>query len=55
MLSLDEELAEDITGSISGDRIIIVCRDAEKNIIHCGSFVMKLRWNFLLLIICLRF
>ena len=32
-LSLDENLAEDIVGNISSDKIIIVCKDAEQKII----------------------
>ena len=42
-LSLDEELAEDITANISGDRIIIVCRDAEKNVIL--SLLTQIGWR----------
>jgi type II restriction enzyme len=33
-LSLSDELAEDISGSIAADRIIIVCKDAEKDTIY---------------------
>lgn len=32
-LSLDEELAQDIVDSVSSDRIVIVCKDAEQDII----------------------
>ena len=42
-LSLDEELAEEITTNISSDRIIIVCKDAEKNIIL--SLLNQIGWR----------
>ena len=42
-LTLDEELAEDIAANISSDRIIIVCRDAEKNIIL--SLLTQIGWR----------
>lgn len=42
-LSLDEELAEDITSNISSDRIIIVCKDAEKKIIL--SLLTQIGWR----------
>ena len=42
-LSLDEELAEDITSNISSDRIIIVCKDAERNIIL--SLLTQIGWR----------
>ena len=42
-LSLDEELAEDITANISSDRIIIVCRDADKKIIL--SLLTQIDWR----------
>ena len=42
-LSLDEELAEDITANISSDRIIIVCRDADKKIIL--SLLTQIGWR----------
>ena len=42
-LSLDEELAEEITSSISSDRIIIVCRDADKKIIL--SLLTQIGWR----------
>lgn len=42
-LSLDEELAEDITSNISSDRVIIVCRDADKNVIL--SLLTQIGWR----------
>ena len=42
-LSLDEELAEDIISNISSDRIIIVCRNAEKKIIL--SLLTQIGWR----------
>ena len=42
-MSLDEELAEEITTNISSDRIIIVCKDAEKNIIL--SLLNQIGWR----------
>lgn len=32
-LSLDEDLARSIVGSVSSDKVVIVCKDAEKNVI----------------------
>ena len=42
-LSLDEELAEDITESISSDKIIIVCKSAEKKVIL--SLLTQIGWK----------
>ncbi|WP_274584962.1 HaeII family restriction endonuclease [Neisseria leonii] len=42
-LSLDEELAEDIVGSISADKIIIVCKKAEQSIIV--SLLTQIGWK----------
>lgn len=42
-LSLDVELAESIVSSISSDRIVIVCKDAEKNIIV--SLLTQIGWK----------
>ncbi len=42
-LSLDEELAESITGGISSDRVIIVCRDADRNVIL--SLLTQIGWR----------
>ncbi|MBQ3447016.1 MAG: HaeII family restriction endonuclease [Synergistaceae bacterium] len=42
-LRLDEELAEDIAGNISSDRVIIVCRDADKGIIL--SLLTQIGWR----------
>lgn len=42
-LSLDEELAESIVTSISSDRIVIVCKDAEKGIIL--SLLNQIGWR----------
>ena len=42
-LSLDVELAENIVSSISSDKIIIVCKDAEKNIIV--SLLSQIGWR----------
>lgn len=42
-LSLDEELAKDIVGSVSSDRIVIVCKDAEKNVIL--SLLTQIGWK----------
>lgn len=42
-LSLDEELAEDIVTSIASDRIVIVCKDAEKGIIL--SLLTQIGWK----------
>lgn len=42
-LSLDEELAESIVTSIASDRIVIVCKDAEKSIIL--SLLNQIGWR----------
>lgn len=42
-LSLTEELAEDIVSSISADRIVIVCKDSEKNTIV--SLLTQIGWK----------
>lgn len=42
-LSLDEELAEDIVTSISSDRVIIVCKTAEKGVIL--SLLTQIGWR----------
>ena len=42
-LSLDIELAESIVTSISSDRIVIVCRDAEKDVIL--SLLTQIGWR----------
>ena len=42
-LSLDDELAEDITSNISSDRVIIVCRDAERKTIL--SLLTQIGWR----------
>lgn len=42
-LSLDAELAEDIVASVSADRIVIVCKDAEKNTIL--SLLTQIGWR----------
>lgn len=42
-LSLDEELAESIVTSIASDRIVIVCKDAEKGIIL--SLLNQIGWR----------
>ncbi len=42
-LSLDEELAESIVTSISSDRIVIVCKDAEKGVIV--SLLNQIGWK----------
>lgn len=42
-LSLDEGLAEDIVGSVSSDRIVIVCKDAEERVIL--SLLNQLGWR----------
>ena len=42
-LTLDEELAEDITNGISSDRVIIVCKDTDKNIIL--SLLTQIGWQ----------
>jgi hypothetical protein len=42
-LSLDEELAENIVDSVSSDRIIIVCKDAEQKVIY--SILNQMGWK----------
>lgn len=42
-LSLDVELAKDIVGSVSSDRIVIVCKDAEKDVIL--SLLNQIGWG----------
>lgn len=42
-LSLDEKLAEEIVTSISSDRIVIVCKDAEKGVIM--SLLTQIGWR----------
>ena len=42
-LSLDEDLAEDIVTSISSDRIVIVCKNAEKKVIL--SLLTQIGWK----------
>lgn len=42
-LSLDVELAENIVSSISSDRIVIVCKDAEKSVIL--SLLAQIGWK----------
>lgn len=42
-LSLDENLAEEIVNSVSCDKIIVVCKDAEKNIIR--SLLNQIGWQ----------
>lgn len=42
-LSLDEELAESIVTSIASDRIVIVCKDAEKRVIL--SLLNQIGWR----------
>lgn len=42
-LSLNAELAENIVGSISSDKIVIVCKTADKDII--GSLLVQLGWK----------
>lgn len=42
-LSLDEELAESIVTSIASDRIVIVCKDAEKGVIL--SLLTQIGWK----------
>lgn len=42
-LSLDVELAKNIVGSVSSDRIVIVCKDAEKNVIL--SLLTQIGWR----------
>jgi len=42
-LSLDEELAEEIVDSVSSDKIIIVCKDADQKIIK--SLLTQIGWK----------
>ena len=42
-LSLDETLAEDIVGGVSSDRIVIVCKEAERNVIL--SLLNQIGWK----------
>ncbi len=42
-LSLDVALAENIVGSVSSDRVVIVCKDAEKDIIV--SLLTQIGWR----------
>ncbi len=42
-LSLDVELAENIVNSVSSDRIVIVCKNAEKNVIL--SLLTQIGWK----------
>ena len=42
-LTLDETLAENIVSSVSSDKIVIVCKDAEKNIII--SLLTQIGWR----------
>ncbi len=42
-LSLDEELAESIVSGIASDRIVIVCKDAEKGVIL--SLLTQIGWK----------
>jgi len=42
-LSLDEDLAENIVDSVSSDKIIIVCKDAEQNLIY--SLLNQMGWK----------
>lgn len=42
-LSLDEELAESIVNGISSDRIVIVCKEAEKRVIL--SLLTQIGWR----------
>lgn len=42
-LSLDIELAESIVSSVSSDKIVIVCKDAEKNVIV--SLLTQIGWK----------
>ena len=42
-LSLDDELAEDITSNVSSDRVIIECRDAERTTIL--SLLTQIGWR----------
>ena len=42
-LSLDEDLAENIVDSVSSDKIIIVCKDAEQRVIY--SLLNQMGWK----------
>lgn len=42
-LSLDVELAENIVSSVSSDKVVIVCKDAEKNVII--SLLSQIGWR----------
>lgn len=42
-LTLDESLANDIVGEIQSDRIVIVCKDAEKNVLV--SVLQQIGWH----------
>lgn len=42
-LSLDVDLAESIVNSVSSDRVVIVCKDAEKNVIL--SLLTQIGWR----------
>jgi type II restriction enzyme len=42
-LSLSEEMAEDIVGSVSSDKIVIVCKDAEEKVII--SLLNQMGWR----------
>lgn len=42
-LSLDVDLAKNIVGSVSSDRIVIVCKDAEKDVIV--SLLTQIGWR----------
>ena len=42
-LSLTEELAENIVSSVTADRIVIVCKDSERNIIV--SLLTQIGWK----------
>jgi type II restriction enzyme len=42
-LSLTEELAENIVSSVSSDRIVIVCKEAERNLIV--SILNQIGWK----------
>ena len=42
-LSLDVELAQSIVGTVSSDRVIIVCKDAEKDVII--SLLTQIGWK----------
>ena len=42
-LSLDVELAKNIVGSVSSDKVIIVCKDAEKDVIV--SLLTQIGWR----------